>query len=663
MSSLLKKLSGRSPYELLTRTRQFAQSRAENYGFGTSLPGQTPLLNSDDRLQSFLAPWNEDREGFKYLVKTRFADEVERIINKADKIIEGRFDLLGFEDLRFGKNIPNWHFDPLSEKHSPQVHWTKINEVSSEKTGDKKIIWELNRHQYFLTLGQAYLITGDEVYAETFDAHLTDWFENNPPKKGVNWLSSLELAFRSMSWIRAFYFFSESDSFRRSTRDLMLKFIALQARHIEKFLSTYFSPNTHLTGEALGLYLIGSFLAETTETKRWRQKGYRILIEALDFQIRPDGVYCEQSSHYCRYTADFYLFLFSLRRHLNLSVDAAAEEKIEKLCEFLMYTTEPNGETPLFGDEDGGKFLHYDERPLNDMRATLEKASLYFGRNDMRCVAGEASSQLLFTDGAKGLERYDATTPTIPDQKIKTFSDSGFYVARNKWAADADMILIDCGPHGFMNCGHAHADALSFTLDVNGAPLFIDSGTYLYTSDLSARDAFRSSSFHNCLSVDGFSSSKTDGAFSWKTIANARLIEWQANDDGVYFVGSHNGFEEIGVEYQRSIKYVSSKEIKIVEKIKTETSHRFDVNFILSPKVIAKLNQDKIEFSEVASNKMIAELSADTSKTDSGSSGGWTISDHNVSFIYGKLTPTKKLVFSVTSATDIDIILSLALTR
>ena len=52
-----------------------------------------------------------------------------------------------------------------------------------------------------------------------------------------------------------------------------LKFLYLNARHLESYLSTYFSPNTHLTGEALGLFYIGTLLPEFNEAKRWQELG------------------------------------------------------------------------------------------------------------------------------------------------------------------------------------------------------------------------------------------------------------------------------------------------------------------------------------------------------------------------------------------------------
>ena len=137
-----------------------------------------------------------------------------------------------------------------------------MNYLDAAVTGDKKIVWELNRHQYFITLGQAYWLTGDQRYAQTFVSHLDSWMDQNPPKLGINWASSLEVAFRSISWLWALYFFKDSPALTAPTFLRTLKFLYLQARHLETYLSTYFSPNTHLTGEALGLFYLGTLLPE-----------------------------------------------------------------------------------------------------------------------------------------------------------------------------------------------------------------------------------------------------------------------------------------------------------------------------------------------------------------------------------------------------------------
>src|SRR4029453_6203325 len=136
--------------------------------------------------------------------------------------------------------------------------------------------------------------------------HLASWMDQNPPKMGTHWASSLEIAFRSISWLWSFYFFTESRSLSLDLFARALAFLYLNARHLETYLSTYFSPNTHLTGEALGLFYLGTLLPEFTDSDRGRRPGLRILAEQLSRHVKPDGSYFEQSSYYHRYTTDFY---------------------------------------------------------------------------------------------------------------------------------------------------------------------------------------------------------------------------------------------------------------------------------------------------------------------------------------------------------------------
>ncbi len=87
--------------------------------------------------------------------------------------------------------------------------------------------------------------------------------------------------------------------------------------------------------------------------------------------MRADGVYCEQSSHYHRYTTDFYANLLIVRQLEGNPIEQKHSEKLNQLFEFLLFITEPNGETGLFGDDDGGRFYFLDEKPNTDFRPTL----------------------------------------------------------------------------------------------------------------------------------------------------------------------------------------------------------------------------------------------------------------------------------------------------
>ena len=55
---------------------------------------------------------------------------------------------------------------------------------------DPEFIFQMNRHQYWICLGQAYAMTGDEAYAECFASQLVHWIKKNPlteETKGTTW--------------------------------------------------------------------------------------------------------------------------------------------------------------------------------------------------------------------------------------------------------------------------------------------------------------------------------------------------------------------------------------------------------------------------------------------------------------------------------------------
>lgn len=570
-------------------------------------------------------------------LRRRWPDAEKEIVELADRLVAGHFDLLGFRNLSFGNPI-DWHLEPVAGKRAPLVHWSRLNYLNADLFGDKKITWELNRHQYFITLGQAYWLTGDERYAETFVEHVNSWMDQNPPKLGVNWASSLEIAFRSIAWLWALYFFK--DALNQETFSRLCKFLYLNARHLETFLSTYFSPNTHLTGEALGLYYLGALMPEFKESARWRNNGLEILLAQLPRHVQADGVYFEQSSYYHRYTTDFYLHLRVLLSNADVAVPPVLDEKLRLLLDHLMYITRPDGTTPLFGDDDGGRLLGFFNRPANDFRATLGTGAALFERADYKFIAGNATEEALWLLGPA----FDQIVATEPEKQSVAFPAGGYYVMRDGWTADSNYLLFDCGPHGTDNCGHAHADALSFELAVNGRTLLIDPGTYTYTGSKQMRDWFRSSAAHNTLTVDNESSSVSDGPFSWKTIAHSECSSWITEESFDYVVASHDGFTRLSepVKHTRSILFIKNGYWVIRDLIQTAGEHQLQARFHLAPRLAPLPSKDNTV--RVVSDKddtPVLQISAFARNIE------WAKENASVSECYGERREASVLSISV----------------
>jgi len=632
----LKKLRNRSFYELWTRGKQETAKLAErlpgvffppeisNRAWVAELHPESRTASAEtsaafilQRIRTSTAktffPSLGRRREIVELVDSRFPAERLRLIARADRVCSGRFDLLGLSDLSFGDPI-DWRLEPLSGRRTPLVHWSQIDFLNPEVAGDKKVTWELNRHQFLVTLGQAYWLTGDERYAATCVQLISSWMDTNPPKLGINWASSLEVALRVTSWLWALYLLADSGVLTQFFILRLFKFLLISGRHIETYLSQYFAPNTHLTGEALGLFYLGTALPELKRSEHWRKLGMRILSDQLPIHVRPDGVYFEQSSYYHRYTTDFYIHLLLLAHASGTSLPESLEEKLKLLLDHLMWITRPDGSSPFYGDDDGGRLITLSERQADDFRDTLATGAALFKRADWKFVAGSAAVETLWLLGPDGLASYENLKPESPVECNRAFVEGGYFVMRDGWERESTYALVKCGPHGAMNCGHAHADALSFEFARGCVNWIVDPGSYTYTADKNARDEFRLSSAHNTVTVDGASQSVPKGTFAWDHIAVSSVLLWSIADDRVLFVGRQNGYARFAdpVCHERSICLHKSEPFRnepayliVCDTLDARGHHRYRLHFHFSSECRASAEGHEVRVVSAAGHELI----------------------------------------------------------
>jgi hypothetical protein len=501
---------------------------------------------------------------------------------RADRAVDGVFDLLGHDRVAAGTPI-DWHRDPSTGTRAPMRHWSRIAYLDPAVVGDYKLLWELNRHQHFVTLGQAYAYSRDTRYAEAFAAQLASWIRANPPRIGVNWASSLEVSYRSIAWVWALQLFADAPELTDELLLTALESLRRHASHVERYLSTYYSPNTHLTGEALGLLYLGTALPVFEASERWRATGWGILRDQLLRQVRPDGSYFEQALYYHRYTSDIFHHALLLADANGWPREPVLRERVERLDEFLVHAVHPDGTVPLVGDDDGGRLLRLDGLPTRDARPTLATGAAMFDRGDMRLLAGDAVEECLWLLGEVGARALATTSAAAPRERSRGFRDGGFYVMRDGWRPDATSVLVDGGLHGALNCGHAHADALALEVSVAGRPVLTDSGTFSYTG--AERDAFRATAAHNTVTVDGESSSLTGGLFHWRHIARTTVHAWSTSAAADFWRGSHDGYRRLAdpATHERSVLFLRGRFIVVLDAIAAEGAHEWSVRWHVAP--------------------------------------------------------------------------------
>ena len=387
----------------------------------------------------------------------------------AGQIREHRFRLLGVT-IETGPEIA-WRRDYLHDKETGTDYFRLIPFLDASRAGDHKIIWELNRHQHLVILAQAGNL--DEIVSQ-----LKSWFRANPFQRGINWASALEVAFRALSWIWVYHLIG--DRFPASFRAEFLQQLYWHGCHLENNLSFYFSPNTHLLGEAVALHALGFLFPRYPRARRWRDLGGQVVREQMDRQVHADGSHFEQSTYYHVYALDMFRFTALLEPQSSAYI-----EKLARMTEFRDTVMGPARRLPFFGDDDGGRFFQpYGRRDE-------------FGRN------GPTTSSAL---------------------QSKFFFDIGIAVM----IAGPVHIVIDAGPFGPWSSGHSHSDALSFTVRVGDEDILIDPGTYTYVGDPVERDRFRGSAAHNTIRIDRRDQAVPAGPFGWKDQPRVKIHSWSS---------------------------------------------------------------------------------------------------------------------------------------
>ena len=534
---VLTRLSSMSWDEAETRLRQGASKRLDVGLSRFNLQPGCVVREPTSPPGNFFFSGDEIRQRVS-LLKKNLPDECEKIIEEANEIRRHRFRLLGYADLDYGAEI-DWHLDAVHGLRAPLIPWFKINFLDFSQVGDHKIIWELNRHQSLVTLAKAWQLTGDDDFAREVLAHWYSWQRANPYPLGANWASSLELAFRSISWIWVHRLLANCAIATSTFREDLVKALALHGWHIRRYLSTYFSPNTHLIGEAVALFLIGTLYPQISSAEQWRNEGWRISCEEALRQVRPDGGYFEQSLYYHVYALDFFCHARVLASRNGIEIPADFDAVLKKMLAFLESLSQiglPNG----FGDDDGGRLFAPRRNRAEHLTDPLAMGAAMF--HDARLRAG-----VPLTEEAIWLFGERALSPAGQDESLRVseaFPDSGLYILRSS-KPFAQQMVIDAGPQGTGRSGHGHADALSVKLAFGGRFWLADSGSGCYVGPGDDRNRFRGTRAHNTLAVDGQDQAEADGPFAWNFIPEVRTDSWITGNCFDFFAGSHDGYERL----------------------------------------------------------------------------------------------------------------------
>lgn len=486
---------------------------------------------------------------------------------------QGNIRLLG--GYSYGKYRQDWHAGFQTANRWPLTFSYDLKYKQRDEIGDARTNWELNRHFQFALMARAYLEERDGAVLRELAALFFDWNEHNPFLTGISWTSVMEVAIRDINWMMTLGFLcraagdTDEDSVGADAACLdelcqrLQTGILNMTSYIAIHYSRYSSANNHVIVEAAAIGMAG-LLTDHTE---WIETAVYILNYEIPRQNYPDGVNKEMSLHYQSFFMEAVGLLSLTMKQCGRQIPSEWRRVLKKMSRYLSDCQGQYGETVVFGDDDEGKILDLAGGEWNHYRYVLR-------------LMGELLPEI---------SEYHSTDSVC-------YREGGVTLLKSR--DGRALIGIDHGALGFGTiAAHGHADALSFQMYLDGKPVFVDSGTYIYHTDLESRNAYRRTENHNTITIDGKDQSQMLGAFLWGKRAECTLLgdnirsggllgaatdsekadKISLRDDRLYVEAMHDGYAP--VLHKRRFDFNGVNELLIAD---TLTGIRQDVSWQLS---------------------------------------------------------------------------------
>jgi hypothetical protein len=298
----------------------------------------------------------------------------------------------------------DWQLDFKSGYRWSESTWYKDIPYGHRLGVDIKVPWELSRMQHLPQLAWAYALARHgaegfepaEVYCREFRNQVLDFIASNPPRYGVNWRCSMDVGIRVANWLLVYDLFRAFEvSFDQEFNEIFSRAVYEHGWHIINNLEWVqeFRGNHYLCN-ITGLLFVAAYLPRTPEADAWLAFAMQELIKEVEYQFWPDGSHFEASTSYHRLTSEAVAYATALvlglpvekqqalkeydhRLHkvtpalapgpLKLDQGAASQgfmpfppwylERLEKMAEFTIHITKPNGYIHQVGDNDSGRFF------------------------------------------------------------------------------------------------------------------------------------------------------------------------------------------------------------------------------------------------------------------------------------------------------------------
>lgn len=552
-------------------------------------------------------------------IKKHFPDEMTHVMRIANEVCENTF--------LFDKP---WDMEPTIHPvtFAETIDWEFMPEE------DDEWIFMLVRHGYSSSLAEAYSLTKDEKYPQSFVRLVTDFIDNAPfttPSIRTTW-RTIDSAIRVENWIKAYIHMHTSPHF---TENFINKFLNSLLEHGDYLYRTHDSFRTISNWGVIqnqGLFLLGAFLSDQEIGQTYMQTAISRLTEHATIQVMDDGTHWEQSPMYHNEVLHSFQNVVSTARRIGIDLPSILTEKTLKMCHTNLNWAKPNHHQVTQGDSDN-----------TDLRDMISRGAYLFSDPVLKSGGFHVLDPIsCWYEGLEAIQVYDQLQKQIPNHTHSILSDSGNYYLRDSWEEEANYLHFHCGSLG---SGHGHANLLHIDLFAHGEDILVDSGRFTYIHK-PIRTDFKAAFAHNTTIVDNLSFTECTESWSFGNVAN--YIQGNFVDKGVFSMveGSHLGYmhlEKGGIFTNRKVIYIKPDIYVIIDSFTGQGEHTYDQLFHFNNNGNVTLQDNTITYT---SDKVKATLCCITPHVS------LTKYDSLLSWKYNDLEDNESAKFSLTNTGD-----------
>jgi hypothetical protein len=501
-------------------------------------------------------------------IKEEYPKDVEKTIEVANQVLD-KFFLFRYEWDMEKTNIPY--------QFKGEIDWSAI------PNGDEEWCFMLNRHRFWVDLGKAYLLTGEEKYVKGFVNQVTHWIDNNPLKdelKSLTW-RRIEAGIRLENWIKSFEYMKNS---KHITPVFLAKFLGSLNQH-SKYLNSSFNFFSQTSNwgviEFQGLFNAAVFLKEFKKASIWRNNAITRLAECIKLQVLEDGTHWEQSPMYHNEVFHCYLNVNLLAIQNQIKLPKVIVEKTKEMALANVKWQKPNFHQPVLGDSDD-----------TDLRGLLTLATYIYQDEVLKSRSFDMLDyENYFILGSKKANQYKNIKSKNPEFLTIFEPNSGDLYMRTSWNQDATYSSIHLKKLG---CGHGHDNLLHFNIFANGKDYLADGGRYTYVNN-KWRAFFKSSLNHNTLGVDNLPNSVYESSWTNSFEARSQGIFTKSFENIDYVEAENTAYKRLKdpVSLKRRMLFLKPNVWLFFDSFIAKEEHKYSQYFNF-PNTKVKINNKEI---------------------------------------------------------------------